>query len=121
MRAGVPAGAPPGTVVYASTNTVGDFDPSHAVVGGGGDGGPGIIQLHVPSLANILPPATAGQSFNKILKPPPVGTSLRNIHLPPPGNWGWLLPNLSVSPQPSAAENTPPAPSLDMFRVPLRF
>jgi hypothetical protein len=121
MRAGVPAGAPPGTVVYTTTNTVGDFDPSHPVVGGGGDGGPGIIQLHVPSLGNILPPAAAGQTFYKIIKPPPVGTSLRNINLPPTGNWGLLLPNLSISSMSSDAEILPPKPSLEMFRVPSRL
>src|SRR5262249_18705505 len=45
MLAGVPPGAPAQTVVYTATNTLGDSDPMHVVIGGGGDGGPGIIQL----------------------------------------------------------------------------
>jgi hypothetical protein len=94
---GAPAGAPPGTVIYPLTNpnTLGDADPVHFIVGAGGDGGPGLIQLHVAQLTNIKKPTTAGQSFYKILKPPPVGTQLTTINLPSTSwaaNWDQLLP-----------------------------
>jgi hypothetical protein len=87
----VPPGAPTGTVVYTSSNTLGDNDPTHVLIGGGGDGGPGLIQLHVPALANIKAPI-APVTFYKILKPPPIGTTLSTINLAPATNWGRLLP-----------------------------
>jgi hypothetical protein len=70
---------------------VGDDQPAQVIVGGGGDGGPGIIQLHAPTLANIKAP-TAPETFYKILKPPPSGTTLTNINLAPATNWSRLLP-----------------------------
>jgi hypothetical protein len=88
-----PAGAPPGTVNYPTNNTLGDQDPVHFIVGGGGDGGPGLIQLHVADLTNIKKPTTAGETFYKILKPPPIGSTLLNINaVTLTGSWDRMLP-----------------------------
>jgi hypothetical protein len=104
------AGLPP--VMYPTTgltsaapNTLGNNFPTIIVIGGGGDGGPGLIQLHVPDLSKIKPPTASGESFYKIIRPPPVGTHLdgttqnpTTITLPPINpvtqvpNWDQLLP-----------------------------
>jgi hypothetical protein len=87
------AGFPPAPVDYSMFNpdTVGDANPQSYDVDGGGDGGPGIIQLHVSDLANIKPPV-APETFYKILKPPPIGTIIANVNQSPVGHWGRLLP-----------------------------
>lgn len=88
-----PCGVVPGGAngLYTVANTVGNADPSHVVIGGGGDGGPGLIQLHVPSLANILPPSSPNTTLFQILKPPPVGTTPDNVS-GSPLLWDQLLP-----------------------------
>jgi hypothetical protein len=115
MKNGVPPGAPAGTVIYAGANTLGDSNPTHYMSDGGGDGGPGIIQLHVSGLASIKPPTTPGDTFYKILQPPPVGTTLANVNLPPVGNWSRMLPIFGPKSQalskwiPLGAANVDPA------------
>jgi hypothetical protein len=104
MKTGTPAGAPANTIVYTGTNTLGDPtvnnpDAGHNIVGAGGDGGPGLIQLHVADLLNIKAPTTAGQTFYKLIKPPPVGTSLSNVALAPVGHWNRLLPTFGPKSQ----------------------
>jgi hypothetical protein len=94
MVAGVPAGAPPGTVVYTTSNTLGDTDPLHYIIGAGGDGGPGVIQLHVTSLDHIKPPF-GGQPLYKMIRPPPIGADLSTINQSPVGNWNLLFPVFS--------------------------
>jgi hypothetical protein len=62
---------------YASGfNNVTDPDgPVEVVICAGGDGGPGIIQLHTPNLTDILIPAAAtGENVYTLIKPPPVGS-----------------------------------------------
>lgn len=82
---------------YTFTNNIGDFDPANVVIGAGGDGGPGIIQLHAPTLADILTPTTAGESIYKIIRPPPIGA------FPQDG-----VPNLSTINNPLAWDQTLP-------------
>jgi hypothetical protein len=96
----------------------------HFIVGGGGDGGPGIIQLHVTDLSKIKAPTSVGQNFYKILKPPPVGTDLTTINLAPPGHWGHLLPFAGIlgdAPDGEPSEPATPESKLELFRVPFRF
>jgi hypothetical protein len=98
-EAGLPVGmyaaqpsTSPNTVGNPSATNLGPEAPMLVAIGGGGDGGPGLIQLHVPSLAKIKAPSAAGQTFYKILKPPPVGTSLVTINSNPVLAWNQLLP-----------------------------
>ncbi len=49
-------------------------DGTLVVICAGGDGGPGLIQLHTPLLSDILVPTTAGENIYTTLKPPPVGS-----------------------------------------------
>ncbi len=68
--------------------------------GVGGDGGPGLIQLHVSELDKILYPATASPNkLRNLLRPPPVGATPLNINTPNgsgspdfTGGWNLLLP-----------------------------
>jgi len=91
-----PCGVVAGSAGYAFTNTVGDNDPL-VVICAGGDGGPGIIQLHVPTLEAIFPPTSPGENIYKLIQPPPVQA------LPPSGppsydrinrpvSWNRMLP-----------------------------
>jgi len=59
------------------------------VVGCGGDGGPGVIQLHVSALNKIrIPPATA--KLSQIIRPNPIGSTVLNTDNPL--LWRQLLP-----------------------------
>jgi hypothetical protein len=71
-----PCGVVAGRAGYVFTNEVGDtsHDFPLVVICAGGDGGPGIIQLHVPTASSIIPPAGAGENIYKMIKPPPVGS-----------------------------------------------
>jgi hypothetical protein len=115
VKTGAPLGAPLGTIVYTGSNTLGNSDPVHYNVDGGGDGGPGIIQLHVSDLANIKAPTTPGETFYKILKPLPIGATLANINQVPAGHWDRLLPIFGPKSQalskwiPLGAANVDPA------------
>ncbi len=86
-----------GQAGYTFSNTVGDGDPANVVICCGGDGGPGIVQLHAPTLADILPPAAVGESIFTVCKPPPIGSApvsgvpaLSRINTP--SQWDQLLP-----------------------------
>ena len=72
-----PCGVISGQAGYTFSNTVGNTGASIGVVVicCGGDGGPGLIQLHTPALADILPPNTGLENIFKVCKPPPVGSS----------------------------------------------
>jgi len=77
---GAGPGGIPTTSGEDSINLVTPFDPGclplpnpAAVIGSGGDGGPGLIQLHVPDLAGILAPTVSNSSIRDVIKPPPVG------------------------------------------------
>lgn len=85
-----PAGAP-----AAPTGTLAEGIP-----GCGGDGGPGVIQLHAPTLGDIFVPVFGGESLFACLKPNPVGSTIRagigaannfsNVNTP--AQWDQLLP-----------------------------
>ncbi len=90
-------GAGPGGVptppAQDSINLVPPFDPACLPtsppgiinwVGSGADGGPGVIQLHVGSLDDVLPPTAAGVTLSQIVAPPPVGAG--NVNAPPTWN-----------------------------------
>lgn len=70
------------------------------IPGCGGDGGPGIIQLHAPTLADILVPNTGGELLFNALKPNPVGSTIRfgatagenTSNVNTPTQWNQLLP-----------------------------
>jgi hypothetical protein len=78
-----PCGVEAGQAGYAFTNLVGDpgagSDFPLGVICAGGDGGPGIIQLHTPSPNDVIPPFSPGESIYKLIQPPPVSS------LPPTG------------------------------------
>lgn len=78
-----------------STNVVGNVNPSIVVQNAGGDGGPGLIQLHVRSLADILPPV--GVDMFLVVKPPPVGSTPDNVNTPTA--WDQLLPIGGLAPK----------------------
>lgn len=81
----------------AFTNTVGSGGP---IVGCGGDGGPGILQLHAPTLADILKPVggAAVDRLDTMLIPYPVGsyrndsTTAQMANVNEPLNWDQMLP-----------------------------
>jgi len=70
------------------------------IPGTGGDGGPGIIQLHAPTLADILVPTNAGESLTAALKPNPIGSTItfgstmaqNTSNVSTPALWNQLLP-----------------------------
>jgi hypothetical protein len=80
----------------ASTQFGGFFDGAGAtacqcLVGTGGDGGPGLIQLHVNALADIIPP-TGAVSLSQCVRPPAVGQIVNGLPSNTPANWSRLLP-----------------------------
>jgi hypothetical protein len=91
---------------YNFTNSVGDGSwndgsgqgPNNNVVTCcGGDGGPGLIQIHVQTLSNnqtlsdLKIPGNSGQNpVRLIVSPTPVGATPANIQTP--GNWDQMLP-----------------------------
>lgn len=60
------------------------------IVGCGGDGGPGVIQLHVSDLSKILVPTAATTKISNIVRPNPIGTTPLNTDTP--ASWRQLLP-----------------------------
>lgn len=65
-----PCGVISGQAGYTFNNNVGP------TICCGGDGGPGLIQLHVPSLlTDFLRPNTGLENIYKTIKPPPVGST----------------------------------------------
>jgi len=93
-----PCGVVSGQAGYTFSNQVGNADPATVIACAGGDGGPGIIQLHTPSLSDILTPTTAGETVYKTIRPPPVGstpaTGAPNFLVinGPPTAWDQMLP-----------------------------
>lgn len=95
-----------GSFAYSFTNTMGNgtyndgsgFGPDNNVVTGcGGDGGPGLIQIHVQRLSNTaansdlkIPTNTTLNPLRLICSPTPVGSTPGNAQLP--GNWDQMLP-----------------------------
>jgi hypothetical protein len=91
-----------GTFTYAFTNTVGnggnnDGDPANVVTGCGGDGGPGIIQIHVQRLSTTpansdlkIPSNTTLNPLRVIISPTPIGATPANIQTL--GSWDQMLP-----------------------------
>lgn len=69
-----PNAYPPISACVVAGNTVGNA--TGQIDGTGGDGGPGVIQLHVSSLDKILAPNTnvTVNKLSTILKPNPIGT-----------------------------------------------
>src|SRR6202008_2373870 len=63
-----------GQAGYTVRNLVGNNDPGTVIACAGGDGGPGIIQLPTPTLADVLVPIGA-ENVYKAVKPPPVGSA----------------------------------------------
>lgn len=74
-------------------NIFGD-GPIDVVYDCGGDGGPGIIQLHAPTLADIIPPSGASfATLGRCVRPPPIGSTSDTVDTP--GAWDHLLPIFS--------------------------
>ena len=102
-HATAPCGVTSGVVTqggYTFTNQVGESsgDAPLVVICAGGDGGPGLIQLHAPQLTDILVPAPPStEKVYSVIKPPPVG-SVPGAGLPSyaainnPLVWNQLLP-----------------------------
>lgn len=91
-----------GTFTYSFNNTVGngtvpsgtnDGAADNVVTCCGGDGGPGIIQLHVQSLATdlLLPAVTSTNPMRLICSPTPSGALPTNLQTP--GTWDQMLPH----------------------------
>jgi hypothetical protein len=77
------------------------------VICAGGDGGPGIIQLHVPTPDGIVPPASPGEDIYGMIKPPPVSSlpahgppSFSHINNPP--RWNQMFPQYGLRSQVSS-------------------
>ncbi|MEY2745962.1 MAG: hypothetical protein RL112_1004, partial [Planctomycetota bacterium] len=65
------------------------------LVGTGGDGGPGIIQLHVNRLQDIVAPGGA-VSLAQCIRPPAVGQIVAGLPSNNPENWSRLLPKFGA-------------------------
>ena len=118
-------------VGYAATNSVGNANASNngntlGIVGAGGDGGPGIIQLHVPTLADIIVPPAAQETLWRIIKPPPIGAAA-NTGINTPAAWSQMLPifgRVSKAQSkwiPLGAANVPPPPASGLAPVQFVF
>jgi hypothetical protein len=92
-----------GSFGYTFSNTVGngptdnDNALDNVVTCAGGDGGPGIIQIHVQRLSTDpnqsdlkIPTNSTVNPVRSIISPPPVGSTPANIQTP--GLWNQLLP-----------------------------
>lgn len=94
---GANPGGVPTTAVQDSINLVAPFDPNCVTsvpagllntIGSGGDGGPGIIQVHVNDLGDVLPPTAAGVTLGAVVLPAPIGAVDAND----PSTWNRMLP-----------------------------
>lgn len=74
----------PSPTCAVTGNTVG------VITGCGGDGGPGIIQLHVSALSRIRPPTLPSITLATVMKPNPFGSTPSNVTTP--AAWNQLLP-----------------------------
>lgn len=74
----------PGASCPVAGNSIG------VVPGCGGDGGPGVVQIHLQSLGDLLAPTSPSQSLARIVKPNPVGSTPANVDQPL--TWNRLLP-----------------------------
>jgi len=104
-RGGVSTPAP--CALAAVGNTAGGPGPpagqtlAEGIPGCGGDGGPGVIQLHAPTLADIFVPVFLGDTLFAALKPNPVGSTIRagvgaannSSNVNTPLLWNQLLPS----------------------------
>jgi hypothetical protein len=71
-----PLGETPANISFLNCNAGSPTDPEGTTPGAGGDGGPGVIQVHVPAaLANFQLPPSAGGDPTFSFAPPPVGWS----------------------------------------------
>ncbi len=70
---------------FVFTNNVG------LTVSAGGDGGPGIIQLHAPALSDIRGPTGPNVALRNVCFPLPVGATPANASTP--AAWNHLLPS----------------------------
>jgi hypothetical protein len=97
-----PCGVVQGQAGYEFTNSLGDpqsyADFPYVVICAGGDGGPGIVQLHTPSPSDVIPPQNPGDSIYTIIQPPPVSSlpatgvpSYRTIN--DPSRWSSMFPS----------------------------
>jgi hypothetical protein len=69
-----PLGSTPGNAAFLACNDGSPNDPDGTTPGAGGDGGPGLIQVHVPdTLANFQLPPSAGGDPTFSFAPPPAG------------------------------------------------
>ncbi len=81
-----------------NAGSVGSAGPGDVVYNCGGDGGPGIIQLHVPSLSDIIPPVSPRIDLAYALRPPPVGSTPDTVNTPTA--WDHLLPVIGAGKKP---------------------
>jgi hypothetical protein len=123
-----PCGVVAGHDGYTFSNSM-DPDGPQVVICAGGDGGPGIVQLHVTSLDDILPPTAPGENIYKMIKPPPVqslpavGVSSYD-RINRPVTWNRMVPQLGLLPPSGGAwadAGAPPVPTLDLLRLPGGF
>lgn len=91
----------PNTTAPCGVTTVANMPPANTtgtIICAGGDGGPGLIQLHVSDPAKIIRPTTlpttgnfgVGNRLSNILRPNPVGSTPLNSDTP--SSWKRLLP-----------------------------
>lgn len=99
----LPTNSYPNTSAPCGVGTVANMPPANTVgtqLCTGGDGGPGVIQLHVSDPSKIIKPTTAPTTGNwgatnvnalsRIIQPNPVGTTVLNRDTP--ASWKRLLP-----------------------------
>jgi len=90
----------PAPCAVSATGNTAIGPANEGIAGTGGDGGPGIIQLHAPTLADILVPTTGGENLTACLKPNPMGSTIRfgaaagdnSSNVNTPAQWNQLLP-----------------------------
>jgi hypothetical protein len=80
--------------VVGDTGTTASAGPVDVVFNCGGDGGPGIIQLHAPAPEDILPPAGGLATIGRCVRPNPIGSTPDNVD-DPLAPWDLLLPIFS--------------------------
>lgn len=100
VNQGGPATPAPCAVSFTGNQAAGPTN-GEGIPGVGGDGGPGIIQLHAPTLADILVPTTGGENLTNALKPNPIGSRItfgptaadNTSNVNTPASWDPLLPS----------------------------
>ena len=125
-----PCGVVQGQAGYTFSNFLGDTTVPYVITCAGGDGGPGIVQLHTPSPSDVIPPQTPGETIYTIIQPPPVSSlpatgvpSYRTIN--DPSRWASMFPSWGMRSRATSSwspiDAHPRAPGLPPIRTAARL